>query len=211
MTDFVGALASGRSLLDNEDTPKYVRNVVHQLVSCLEQAHPAQTDFVELPKDHQFSPEEAAARKLWAESFASKFAGAARAYGYGVFRGGTMVRDIDLVAVPWRQPMPHKTPDLFVLDMCHAFPLQMGNYGTTLHGHRWYALWESSHRDHQIDLKVVVPTTNSNNLSQIMNLINDIFVYARNEANNCGGHVGKRFDEIADMAKACRAFLENDT
>jgi hypothetical protein len=33
----------------------------------------------------------------------------------------------------------------------------MGNHGETIFGHRWYALWHRDPRDHQIDLKVMLP------------------------------------------------------
>jgi hypothetical protein len=70
----------------------------------------------------------------WALEFIPKFAGAARAFGYGVFHGGTLVRDIDLVAVPWIQPLPHETTDAFVRELLHVLPLQLGNHGETLYG-----------------------------------------------------------------------------
>lgn len=161
MPDFATALDAGRGLLTADRLeradPAYARGVMRRLVECLEQARPTQTDFVELPKDHLFTAEQAEARKRWAMEFIPKFAGVARGLGYGVFVGGTLVRDIDLIALPWRDPLPQTSPDLFVLELCHCLPLMMGNRGETLYGHRWYALWETSHRDHQIDLKVILP------------------------------------------------------
>lgn len=115
------------------------------------------TKFIEIPKGHLFTPEEAARRKMWAQYFVGIFTGVARAHGYGLFAGGSMVRDIDLVAVPWRQPLPEKHPDSFVLQLVHDLGLTMGNRGTTLYGHRWYALWDQNHPDQQIDLKVIMP------------------------------------------------------
>ncbi len=104
-----------------------------------------------------FSPEDAASRKMWAEQFISTFKGVARAAGYGIFVGGSLIRDIDLVAVPWREPMRFKTPDLWVLELHHTMGLVFGNHGHTLHGHRWFALWDPAHPDHQIDLKIILP------------------------------------------------------
>jgi hypothetical protein len=113
--------------------------------------------FVTISKSHLFSPAEAAARELWARRFVTEFTGIARGLGYGVFHGGSLIRDIDLVAVPWREGPKSLTHTDFVLELCHCLPLQMGNRGETLFGHRWYALWHTSHLDHQIDLKVILP------------------------------------------------------
>jgi hypothetical protein len=122
-------------------------------------------EFIEIPKSHLFSPAEAAARKLWARRFVTEFTGVARGLGYGVFHGGSLIRDIDLVAVPWRDSGGHRDGKIggnldhlhFVLELCHCLPLAMGNHGQTLFGHRWYALWHTAHLDHQIDLKVMLP------------------------------------------------------
>lgn len=114
-------------------------------------------DFILYPKSHLFTPEEAEKRKYWARRFAAEFAGAARGIGYGVFLGGSLIRDIDLLAMPWREGPKSLTHTQFVLEMCHIFPLTMGNQGETLFGHRWYALWHKDHKDHQIDLKIVLP------------------------------------------------------
>lgn len=114
------------------------------------------TGFVEIKKGHLFSPEEAAKRRFWAEEFADKFRGVARAYDYAIFRGGSMVRDLDLVALPWSG---HCLQHLdFVLEMRKCLHLEMGNHEPTVHGHYAYALWEPDHPTHQIDLKVVLPT-----------------------------------------------------
>jgi len=121
-------------------------------------------DFIEISKDHLFSPAEADARRRWALEFIPKITGVARGFGYGVFHGGTLVRDIDLIAMPWQSPTA-KAPVYFVLDLCRALNLQMGNHGTTLFGHQWFALWDVWHRDHQIDLKIVLPA-NGEKLSE---------------------------------------------
>lgn len=118
--------------------------------------------FIVISKSHLFSPDEAAARELWARRFITEFTGVSRGLGYGVFHGGSLIRDIDLIAMPWRDGhspggRAHLTHVEFVLELCHCLPLQMGNHGETLFGHRWYALWHTSHLDHQIDLKVVLP------------------------------------------------------
>ena len=134
---------------------RHVRSVMRRLIEAVQAIRPTPTDFVELPKDHIFTPQEAEARKRWALEFVPKFAGTARGLGYGVFQGGTLVRDIDLVAVPWQSPTA-KPPVEFVLDMCTRLNLQMGNHGKTLFGHSWFALWDVAHRDHQIDLKIIV-------------------------------------------------------
>lgn len=119
---------------------------------------PEPEPFVEMPKSHLWSPAEAAARELWARRFITEITGVARGLGYGMFHGGSLIRDIDLVAVPWRgKDGPLLTHVNFVLELCHCFPLQMGNHGETLFGHRWYALWHTAHRDHQIDLKIMLP------------------------------------------------------
>lgn len=160
MPNFIDTLARARQIIREPDLdypPGHAQSVIRQLIECLDQVRPTPTDFVELPKDHLFTPEQAETRKRWALEFIPKFAGVARALGYGVFHGGTLVRDIDLVAVPWRDPLSHETTDLFVLELCHSLPLMMGNRGRALHGHRWYALWDMNHRDHQIDLKVILP------------------------------------------------------
>lgn len=123
----------------------------------------AAAEFVEIPKTHLFSPAEAAARTLWARRFVTEITGVSRGLGYGVFHGGSLIRDIDLIAMPWRsggtpgQYGSFLTHVQFVLELCHCLPLQMGNHGETLFGHRWYALWHTAHSDHQIDLKVVLP------------------------------------------------------
>jgi len=116
-----------------------------------------EVEYKEIPKGHLFSPDEAARRKLWALQFIGTATGVFRARGYGLFVGGSLVRDIDLVAVPWRQPQDFKHPDSLVLQLVHDLGVTMGNRGTTLFGHHWYALWDRNHPDHQIDLKVVMP------------------------------------------------------
>lgn len=158
-------LASAKSIIASENASypslqaaRHVRSVMKQLVDVVQTLTATETDFIELPKDYVFTPEQAEARKRWAIEFVGKFTGAARGLGYGVFQGGTMVRDIDLVAVPWTQPSGKDLePVEFVLELCRALNLQMGNHGTTLYGHQWYALWDLAHRDHQIDLKVILP------------------------------------------------------
>lgn len=115
------------------------------------------SDFIEIAKSHLFSPAEAAARELWARRFVTEITGVSRGLGYGLFHGGSLIRDIDLVAVPWRQG-PHELKHWpFVEGLIHSLNLHMGNHGETLFGHRWYALWHDAHRDHQIDLKVILP------------------------------------------------------
>lgn len=113
-------------------------------------------DYLEIPKGHLFSPDEAARRKLWAEYWFGIFRGVARAHGYGAFIGGSMVRDIDVVIVPWKLPMK-ETPVEFVLSLVHSMGITMGNHGETLHGHQWFAIWDKEHPDQQIDLKVILP------------------------------------------------------
>lgn len=73
-----------------------------------------------------------------------------------------MIRDIDLVAVPWRDGQNRLDHLSFVLELCHCLPLVMGNHGTTLFGHKWYALWHKDHPDHQVDLKVILPVEATN-------------------------------------------------
>lgn len=116
------------------------------------------TDFIEIPKTHLFSPAEAAAREMWARRFVTEITGVARGLGYGMFHGGSLIRDIDLVAVPWRDGQKFLTHVEFVLELCRCLPLEMGNHGKTLFGHRWYALWHVAHHDHQIDMKVILPS-----------------------------------------------------
>lgn len=113
-------------------------------------------EFRELPKDYQFTTLEAEARKAWALTFITRLTGVAQAMGYGIFVGGSLIRDIDLIAMPW-QKLTARGATSFVLDLCTAMNLQLGNHGSTLFGHCWFALWEMNHRDHQIDLKVVKP------------------------------------------------------
>lgn len=152
-------LAEAKGLIDSDDpapSADHARAVMRRLVEVVTTLRATPTDFVELPKDHVFSWRQAGMRRRWALEFIPKFAGAARGLGYGVFHGGTLVRDIDLVAVPWRVPAPPR-PVEFVLELCHCLQLAMGNHGQTLHGHQWFALWDQAHRDHQIDLKVILP------------------------------------------------------
>jgi hypothetical protein len=112
-----------------------------------------------------WSPEEAAKRELWARRFITEFTGVSRGLGYGVFHGGSLIRDIDMIAMPWRSGGSHlKSEGLkylshldYVLELAMCLPLKMGNHGQTIFGHRWYALWHRDHPDHQIDLKVVLP------------------------------------------------------
>lgn len=117
--------------------------------------------FIELPKSHLFSPAEAAARELWARRFVAEITGVSRGLGYGLFHGGSLIRDIDIVAVPWIDGPDAKEHLDFVFGLVRAFNLQMGNHGKTVHGHHWYALWHRGHIDHQIDLKVMLPAAKS--------------------------------------------------
>ena len=133
----------------------HLKRVIARLVDVVGTLTATETDYIELPKDHVFTPAQAEARKRWALEFVPKLAGAARGLGYGVFQGGTLVRDIDLIAVPWRSDCV--TPVEFVVELCMCMTLQMGNHGKTISGHQWFALWDRAHRDHQIDLKVIGP------------------------------------------------------
>lgn len=117
-------------------------------------------DYIELPKDHIFTADERERRREWALRFIPQIAGVARGMGYGIFHGGSLIRDIDLVAVPWQSPTAKK-PDIFALDLCMRMNLQFGNHGYTLFGHRWFALWDRGHRDHQIDLKIILPANDA--------------------------------------------------
>jgi|ERR1039458_624823 hypothetical protein len=121
-------------------------------------------DFIEMPKSYLFSRAEAEARKLWARRFVTEITGVARGLGYGMFHGGSLIRDIDLVAVPWRGPTAMLHLD-FVFGLVHSLNLQMGNHGETLFGHRWYALWQVDHPDHQIDLKIILPVPSTKDSS----------------------------------------------
>lgn len=114
-------------------------------------------DFKEIPKTYLFSPAETSARKLWARRFVTEITGVSRGLGYGLFHGGSLIRDIDLVAVPWRRGHGELGHLDFVFGLVHSLNLHMGNHGETIFGHRWYALWHNAHRDHQIDLKVMLP------------------------------------------------------
>lgn len=113
-------------------------------------------EFIEIPKSRLWTEHEIETRTLWAKRFITEFTGVSRGLGYGVFHGGSMIRDIDLIAMPWREPLQFTHVE-YVLELMHCLPLTMGNHGETLHGHRWYALWHKDHPDHQIDLKVVLP------------------------------------------------------
>jgi hypothetical protein len=168
--DVADALAEAQQIIAAGDgvtypsgaAARHVRSVIRNLAEALKEARPTQVDFVEIPKGHLFSPEEAAARELWARRFVTEITGVARGLGYGMFHGGSLIRDIDLVAVPWRggtwRGVSTELAHLdFVLALCHCLPLQLGHHGETLFGHRWYALWHRGHRDHQIDLKVMLP------------------------------------------------------
>lgn len=115
-------------------------------------------EFIEIPKTRLWSPDEAEKRIFWARRFITEFTGISRGLGYGVFHGGSLIRDIDLIAMPWRDAGPKNLDHLhYVLELCHCLPLRMGNHGELLFGHRWYALWHVDHPDHQIDLKIVLP------------------------------------------------------
>src|ERR1039458_599609 len=82
-------------------------------------------DFIEMPKSYLFSRAEAEARKLWARRFVTEITGVARGLGYGMFHGGSLIRDIDLVAVPWRGPTAMLHLD-FVFGLVHSLNLQNG-------------------------------------------------------------------------------------
>ena len=118
-----------------------------------------------LSKGITFTAEQEAARLRWAGRFIKRFEGVGQAAGYGIFHGGSLIRDIDIVAVPWRDPMPHDHPDEWVLDLHHVLGgIVLGERGVladvasdTLHGHRAYRFWMPGHLDHQIDLKVIRP------------------------------------------------------
>jgi hypothetical protein len=119
-------------------------------------------EYKTIPKSYLFTKEEAEMRELWARRFITEFTGVSRGLGYGVFHGGSLIRDIDFIAMPWRSgvaqdrkyPLTHVE---YVLELVHCLPLTMGNHGDTLFGHKWYALWHKDHKDHQIDLKIVLP------------------------------------------------------
>lgn len=124
------------------------------------------TEFIELPKSYLFSPVEAAARELWARRFVAEITGVARGLGYGMFHGGSLIRDIDLVAVPWTEGPKTLGHVDFVLGLCRSLGLSMGNHGKTVFGHRWYALWHPAHVDHQIDLKVILPAPSGETIEE---------------------------------------------
>jgi hypothetical protein len=111
----------------------------------------------ESAKSRLFSNAEAEGRKRWALELIQKLGGGFRMVGYGLFHGGTLVRDIDLVAVPWTDGKRLMPPDEIIVELVHRFGLTIGNRGETLNGHKWYALWHPDHPDHQIDLKVILP------------------------------------------------------
>lgn len=115
----------------------------------------AALDLGSVAKTRLFTQQEAEGRRRWALQLVGNLEGAARAFGYGLFHGGSLVRDIDLVAVPWSSD--YLKADQFVLDLAGRFNLAMGNHGATVHGHKWFALWDRNHPDHQIDMKVIVP------------------------------------------------------
>lgn len=107
---------------------------------------------------HLFSPAEAAARELWAWRFVTETTGVARGLGYALFYGRSLVSDIDLLAITWRdRGTGNLTHVEFVLGLCHCFPLTMGNHGETNFDHCWYARWHKLHPKQQINLKVILP------------------------------------------------------
>lgn len=124
-------------------------------------AETVEQEYIETPKGHLFSAREAEYRTEWADIFCAELEPVFRHLGYGLARLGSNVRDVDIIAVPWCKPMPLPNADSFVLELVRRFDLQMGNRGETLNGHRWYALWHKQHRDHQIDLKVMLPSADS--------------------------------------------------
>jgi hypothetical protein len=114
------------------------------------------TEHVSLPKGHIFTLEEEQARERWARRFITRLEGVGQGLGYGIFHGGSLIRDIDIVAVPWSSTATNAAvPDVLVTELIHRMNLQMGNYGDTLFGHRFVALWAEGHEDHQIDLKII--------------------------------------------------------
>lgn len=132
--DVADVLAAARNIAsagDNISYPsgsasRHIRSVIRNLIKALEEARPTKVDFVEIAKDHVFSLEEAEQRKRWALEFVPKIAGVARGLGYGIFHGGTLIRDIDLIAMPWRDG-PEALPHLdFVFGLIHSLNLQMG-------------------------------------------------------------------------------------
>lgn len=134
---------------------------IGECFACEKEQRVAEKEYIEIPKSHLFSPTDAEAREFWARRFIVEISGVARGLGYGMFHGGSLIRDIDLVAVPWRNGTKELGHLDFVLELMHCLPLRMGNYGETLFGHRWYALWHKDHRDHQIDLKVILPVAHA--------------------------------------------------
>lgn len=120
---------------------------------------PQASERVRLPKGHIFTSSEEARRIAWARRLIARLEGVGQGLGYGIFHGGTLVRDIDIVAVPWSEDSQHRgVPFDFMSGLAAAFP---GAYwessGDTLFGHAAYILWMPGHPDHPIDLKVMRP------------------------------------------------------
>lgn len=84
-------------------------------------------EFIEIPKTRLWSPDEAEKRIFWARRFITEFTGISRGLGYGVFHGGSLIRDIDLIAMPWRDAGPKILDHVhYVLELCHCLPLAHG-------------------------------------------------------------------------------------
>lgn len=105
-------------------------------------------------KGHEYSAEEAQARREHADEVFGLFTDVANRFGYAIARHGSQVRDIDLVAVPWTEAAISATE--LALKLSSMLVLTMGNYSYDKpHGRAAFAMWEPDWPDHQIDLSVM--------------------------------------------------------
>lgn len=108
------------------------------------------------PKGQRYTADEEAERIRWALRFIARLEGVGQGLGYGIFHGGSLIRDIDVVAIPWREgPGDTGEPWDFICGLIASMNLHLGDRHETLFGHHATTLWAPGRPDHPIDLKVM--------------------------------------------------------
>ena len=115
------------------------------------------TKFTTPEKGYPWTAEEEERRVKRARRLITRLEGVGQGLGYGVFHGGTLVRDIDVVAVPWQSPTCDEGPSALLSALTHRMGLHWRGSTKTVYGHTAATLWEPAYPDHPIDLKVMGP------------------------------------------------------